>query len=404
MLSNISYILWFVTTLFIILTGIYFLLYSSKNIKRTRISKSNIKTLNVSLASRIGVGSISGVAIAIIVGGKGTILWIWLSSLLLPIIIYLETKVGILFRIKKEDSYISGPQVYIKEVLNNNRLSIVYSILILFTYLFAFILIQSNTIIKTFELNIIDNKIIITFILSIIVFISIRKGINSISKIVNYLVPIMGIIYIVIGIIIILSNLSLIPIIIKEIIKSSLEVKSIFTIPLVIGFQRSIFSNETGMGSTSMIVALSNSNDYNKESSIQIYGMYFITLVVTTISAILVLTTNYEIIDINNINGIEIINYAFNYHFGYIGNYLSLIIITLFSFSTIITCYYYGETCITYLFNKKISFIKIIVIIIILISTYIEPSNIWAIVDILCACTTIINLYSLIKIRKRLKE
>lgn len=359
------------------------------------MSKDNLKLLSFALASKIGVGSISGVALSILIGGKGTLFWIWISSLFLSKITYLETKAGIIFRDNKK----GGPQVYIKKELNNKKLSIIYSILVVITYLFAFTLIQSNTIIKAFSYTFNTNEIIITTVLIVITYLSIKKGIDNISKIVSIILPIMSIIYVTIGIIILMNNINLIPSLLKDIIINAFNIKSISTIPIIIGFQRSIFSNESGMGTTSMIVALSNSNDYNKEAKTQILGMYFITLVICTISALIILTTRYEIIDIDNINGIEIVNYAFNYHFGCFGEILSTTIITLFAFSTIITSYYYGSICLT---NKKNTISKIIVIIVISISTLIRPNIIWNLVDILCALLTLINLYALFKLRSKL--
>ena len=86
MIITLSSYLWIVTTLFVLLSTIYLLFYykftSLKMSKSVNFfSKDNLKILNLSLAGKIGVGSISGIAISIIVGGKGTILWIWISSI-----------------------------------------------------------------------------------------------------------------------------------------------------------------------------------------------------------------------------------------------------------------------------------------------------------------------------------
>lgn len=414
MLSIISSTLWIVATLIITISGIYFSFYFkfpqyklSKNVKESdkRDVSNSLKLLNLTLAGKIGVGSISGIAISIIIGGPGTIFWIWFSTIILSVLSYLETKTGIKYRKKINNEYIGGPQVYIKDVLKKKKLANFYALLIIFTFLFAFILIQSNTIIYSLKYIFPYSKNAIMFFLLFTVVFSIRKGITGISKIVNFLVPIMGLIYVLIGLYVIISNIELIPNILINIIKDSFQIKSLLTMPLIVGFQRSIFSNELGMGSTSMVVALSNSNDYYRESKNQLIGMYFITLIVCTISAFIILTTNYQQLMIKNINGIEIINYAFNYHFGEYGMFLSNLVVVLFAFSTIVTSYFYGDCCIKYLFkNKKNTFVKIIVIIVIVLSAYISTENIWALVDIATALTTIINLYALYKMRKELEE
>ena len=406
MLIKINSFLWPVTTIIIGIVGIYLLFYNNfapiKALKECKkISKNNVKLLNLSLAGKIGVGSISGVAISIITGGIGTIFWIWISSIILSIYTYYETKAGILYK----DRNVGGPFIYIKNITNNRLISIIYSLLIIFTFLFSFILIQSNTIIISLNNIFIISKELLVIIVCIFVFLSINKGIKSITKIVSFLVPLMGFIYIVIGFFIIINNYKIIPNILIDILNNAFKIKSISTIPFIIGFQRAIFANESGIGSTAMIVSLSKENDYKQELFFQIIGNYFITFVICTISFLIIVTSNYSTLGIININGIEIVNNAFFYHFGEFGEYVLLIIIILFSFSTIITSYYYGEIAIKYLFNNKNNtIVKIIVIIVIVLSAYINPKKIWTIVDLSVLFTTIINVYALFKLRKPLKE
>ena len=397
-MSLISSILWFVTTLMIIFTGIYLSFYLkfpqlkvSNFVNLFRKNDNNsLKLLNLSLAGKIGVGSISGIAIAIIVGGKGALLWVWLSSIVLSIITYSETILGIKY---------GSPKEYMRNQLKNKKLSNIYSILIIIIYLVAFILIQSNTIIISFESTFNVDKIFIIVFLLLIIFLSINKDVNRISNIVSLIVPVMGFIYIIIGFIVIINHSNVIPSILADILRDSFSFKSISTIPIIIGFERSIFCNEAGMGTTSMIASLSKNKDYKVDTAIQVLGTYFISLVVCTISAFIILTTNYELFDINNINGIEIVTYAFYYHFDNIGPIILSLITFLFAYSTIITSYYYGKINL-----KRDTLSKFIVIIMVLVSTIIEPNHIWQFIDILISLVIIINLVSIFKLRKKLRS
>lgn len=352
--------------------------------------KDSFKLLNFSLAGKIGVGSISGIALAIMIGGKGSIFWIWVSSIILGVLTYGETKLGLLF---------GPPEEYIRDELNNKRLSKIYSLIIIILYLVAFILIQSNTIFISIESTFNVDKNILLIFISILIFVSINNDVDRISNIVSYLVPIMGIIYILIGLIVIINNINLIGSVFAEILKDSFSIRSLSSLPLIIGFERSIFCNEAGMGTTSMVVSLSKSKDYKQETSIQVLGTYFISLIICTISAFIILTTNYKSINITNINGIEIISYAFNYHFNEIGPIILSIITFLFAYSTIITSYYYGKINL-----KKDALSKIIVIIMVLTSTFISSNNIWLIVDILSSVATLINVYAIFRLRKHLRS
>ena len=158
------------------------------------------------------------------------------------------------------------------------------------------------------------------------------------------------------------------------------------------------------MGTTAMIAGLSNDNDIEKQANVQIIGTFFTSLIICTITALIILTSNYQNLSVANINGIELVSYAFFEHFGYFGIIMLTIIIFLFAFSTIVTSYYYGEINIKYLTksNKYINLLKIIVIIIIIYSAFTNPQKLWLIVDIIVALISLINVYAMYKLRKEL--
>ena len=111
-------------------------------------------------------------------------------------------------------------------------------------------------------------------------------------------------------------------------------------------------------------------------------------------------------INFSDINGIEITQYAFNYHLGNFGNILIFLFILLFAFSTILTGYYYIESNLKF-FKEKINkqqliIIKIITIIFLFIGCIISSEKLWKIVDCLIAILAIINIYALLKLRNKI--
>lgn len=417
MLKTISDIIWVITTFFIVYVGFYYTFYLKfpqfrlKKIIKSLKSKNSEKTntfelLNLTLAGKIGVGSISGIALCIYIGGIGAIFWLWISVLVLASLSYVETKLGIKYRTKFNDEFIGGPSFYIEKGLGNKTLARIYSILIIITYIFAFISIQSNTIIISLENTFSINKIIIVIFLVVLTYLSICKGIKTISRLTSFLVPIMGSIYILTGAIIIFNNWNEVIDIFKNIIISAFDInglKSLFIVPIIIGIERGVFSNEAGIGTTAMIASLSNNNDIEKQANVQILGTFFTSLIICTITALIILTSNYETLNFTNINGIELVSHAFFEHFGYFGIVLLTTIIFLFAFSTIVTSYYYGDINIKYLFknNKFNTILKIIVIIVIIYSSFTSPTILWNTTDIIVALITIINIYSMYKLKKK---
>ena len=116
-LSIINDKLWIFISVLIMYTGIYFT-YKLKGInfniikmtkellkkEKNSTGINSFKTLMLSLAGRIGVGSISGIALAIYLGGPGTIFWIWFISILSAPLTYAETYLGIKYRVKDKNS------------------------------------------------------------------------------------------------------------------------------------------------------------------------------------------------------------------------------------------------------------------------------------------------------------
>ena len=206
---NYLSLIWSLASILIIYASIkYTLRYHFIQLKLNKIisalkSKSNtfitpISSMCITLAAKIGVGSLSGIALAIYYGGIGTIFWICLISLLVSVNAFVESQLGIKYREKINNIHLGGPSYYIKKCLNNNYLSKLYGIMIIITYSFLFLSIQTNTIIVT-GINLNVNINLIMIILVIITLLIIMKGLKSISKVNTYLVPIMLSIYLCIG-------------------------------------------------------------------------------------------------------------------------------------------------------------------------------------------------------------
>jgi AGCS family alanine or glycine:cation symporter len=360
------------------------------------------ETLMMVLAGRIGVGSIAGVALAIHLGGIGSIFWMWVIAFLSAVNSFVETVLGIKYKEKDEQNiYKGGPSYYIKNGLNNRTLGGLYAIVVIVSYVGGFLCIQSNTIMKSINQIVNIPPIIIGLIIILLTSIIIFGGIKKIANTTSKLVPIMTLLYVGIALLICIFN----------IIKQAFNFKSFFggfLSTLIIGVQRGIFSNEAGLGTGAIASSTVETNNSCKQGYLQMIGVYITTLLICSATAIIILTSPYENLILNDINGIEITQYAFTYHLGSIGNYLVFISIILFSFSTILTGYYDGESCLKYFYKnidkRKLIYLKILTLSVLFIGCFIKSTTLWIIVDILVSLEALINIYALIKLRYVVKE
>lgn len=414
LLKTISDIIWVITTFLILYVGIFYTIKLKwPQFKLTNVFKKNegkeksntLKLLSLTLAGKIGVGSIAGIALCIFQGGKATIFWLWISSIILASLTYVETKLSIKYRSKENSQYVGGPSFYIEKGLNNKRLAKIYAFLIILAYVLAFISVQTNTIVKQMEMTFNFSKLSIAIFLVIITYFSLKKGVDSISNLTAFLVPIMGGLYICIGIYVITNNFDQTLVVLKEIVTEAFDLeglKGAILIPIIIGIERGVFSSESGIGTTAMITALSNNNDVEKEARLQVLATFFTSLVICTITALIILTTSYQNINFTDINGIEVVTYAFYKHLGPIGIIILTIVIFLFAFSTIVTCFYYGEASLKYLTSKNTNYLKWIIIAIMIYSSFSSPVIIWNTTDIIIAMIAIINVYAMYKLKDKL--
>ena len=352
----------------------------------------------MALSSKIGVGSLSGTALCIYYGGIGTVFWMLLSTFILSIINYIENALAIIYK----ENNTSGPQYYIRKGLNNKTLSICYAIIVLILYTFLFSSIQSNTITALTNQTYQINEVIISLVITIVTSITIIKGIKGISKVCNKLFPIMMTIFITLGLIVIIKNIQAIPYIFYQIIQSAFNNKAIkggIISIIIISFQKTVFANESGVGTSAIISGSTSSNDYHLQAKIGLIQTYFINFVVLLLTSIVIITSKQYALNI--VNGIELTKEAFSYHFGTLGEQLLLIILTLFSFSTMITIYYYGESSLRFLTKNKqlLLVLKYITLISIFIGGIIKATTIWPLIDIFLAILTIINMYSIYQLK-----
>lgn len=361
-------------------------------------------SLIMSLSSKIGVGSLAGISFAIYYGGLGSIFWIWVITFFTSINCYVENILAILY--KKTDKYEcqGGPFYYIKNGLGKKWLAVFYAILAIASYSTGFIAIQNNTMTillgEMYNVNVIFVSFLIT-VLSSFIFL---RGIKTVSNFCNKIFPIMMVIYLFVGLLVFLDNVNFVPTLFINIMKSAFSGDAMsggIIYILLIGFQKGIFQTEAGVGTSAMISGMSNNNDYIKQGNMGIVSTYFIGFVISSVTALIVSTSDFGLLKGSSINGIELTKYAFNYHFGYFGEVVLLIILVLFAFSTIVTVYYYALNNLKGLTNKKllITILKVVTILSLFIGGIVSSSFVWKMIDIFVGLLTIINTYSIFMLR-----
>lgn len=392
-------ILWLILIIYLVYLGLKISkIINYKNFKITKIIKKlNNDSLFLSLGTKMGVGTIIGITMSIHLGGPGTILWIYIFTILTSSIIYAESYLGSKYKQKVNDTYISGIYYYTKFGLNKKILAMISLIIFVSTYSLFFLMIQSNTITEILNIN----KYLLSFIMIILLIILITNESNQISKILNKIVPIMCLFFIIISLYAIFKHNQILPNIIKDIFKNAFNIKTMF-IGMLLGIKRSIFLNELLIGTTSMSSGI-NDEDTEITANTLTIGTYFITFIISTLVAFLVLIYMYYN-GTPNISYNDLLRQVFTYHFNSFGNYFLGLIVSLLATTTIISGLYIGVSNLNYIFKNKITvnIFKIIFIMCITIGIFTKTDSLWYFIDIMMFIIIIINSYVVNKLKNKL--
>lgn len=391
--------MWIILTIFMFILSFLVtkkIKYRNYKLGIKELFKKDKTSLFLTLGTKVGVGSIIGTTVCIIVGGFGSVIWIILFSLLMSSICYYESYLGKKYRKKNKDNFIGGPYFILKYGTNRRILALFSCILLIIIYCFFFQMIQLNTISNMIEINTNINKIIIIVCVFLILLITIDLSIDSVLKLMNKIVPIMCFIFIVMCLFSIFKNIDILILSFKYNFNQIFSIKSILS-GMVIGIKKSIFMSEVLVGTTS-VSSSTDKNDSDICMRYQVLGMYFISFVITALisSLLLIYLYNNKVTD----DYIVLINSVFYMTSGKIGVYLLIATFILFGFTTILSGYYIGKNYIEYLTGSKALLIvfKILFIIVCLLGIVIDNSIIWKYLDYLLFIMIIINSYSIIKL------
>tara|TARA_Y100001970_G_C14245533_1_gene867899 strand:- start:1765 stop:3204 length:1440 start_codon:yes stop_codon:yes gene_type:complete len=325
---------------------------------------SHFQALTSALSATIGLGNIAGVAVAVSLGGPGAVFWMVFIAFFSMTAKFVSCTLGQLYRKVNEDGSISGgPMYYLREGLNERGygtlgkiLGGMYAIFIIGGAFGGGNMFQANQSYKLFgELLGIPNYLY-GIVLAVMVATVIIGGIKRIGQTTEKIVPIMVVLYVSASLFIILTNISKLPMVLGQILNQAFAPNALyggFIGVLVTGIKRAVFSNEGGVGSASIAHSAAKTDEPVREGIVAMVGPFIDTIVVCFMTASVILITadaNPLYNPGSGINGAELTSAAFGSVISWFPYVLSIVVF-LFSYSTMISWYYYGDKGWKYLFG-----------------------------------------------------
>lgn len=366
---------------------------------------SSFQAFAVSLASRVGTGSMAGVATAIAVGGPGAVFWMWLIALLGSSSAFVESTLAQLYKRKGKESFIGGPAYYMLYGLKLRWMGVLFAILISITFGFAFNSVQSNTICAAWEGAFGIDHVLVGVIITVFTILIIFGGIQRIAKVSSIVVPVMALGYIALALGIVLFNITRLPEVFETIIANAFGWEQMaggaVGAALMQGIKRGLFSNEAGMGSAPNVAATADVSHPVKQGLIQALGVFTDTLIICTCTAFIILFSGAPLD--GSINGVQLTQHALTNEVGNIGSIFVALAILLFAFSSIIGNYYYGEANIRFITSRKsILFLyRLLVGGMVMFGALASLDLAWSLADVTMGLMTICNLIAISLLSKQ---
>lgn len=312
---------------------------------------SAFQAFTISTASRVGTGNITGVALAIAIGGPGAVFWMWMVAIIGMATAFIESTLAQVYKIRDGEQFRGGPAYYMEKALGNRKLGVIFAILLTLAFGFIFNSVQSNTIAQSFEdvFNIPDW--VIGLGLVVLTATVIFGGVKRIARVTQVVVPVMATIYIFVALFIVIINFTEIPAVFTLIIQSAFGLEEAvgggIGAAIMQGVRRGLFSNEAGMGSIPNAAASANVSHPAKQGLVQSLGVFFDTIVICSATAFIIILA--DLYSNGEQEGILLTQASLNVHLGSWAPYFLAIAILFFAFSSIIGNYYYGETNIEFI-------------------------------------------------------
>lgn len=329
---------------------------------------SHFQALATALSGTVGLGNIAGVAVAVSIGGPGATFWMVLAGFLGMSLKFAECTLGVKYRNTYLDGSVSGgPMYYLSKGLTQRGASGIGRVLAVFFAICCLAgavgggnMFQAN---QSFQqvVNVTggadsvmaDKGWLFGLLVASIVAAVIIGGIKSIARVTEKIVPLMGLLYVGSALVIIIANFGAIPGALGAIIGGAFSPEGVVggaIGSLIQGFRRAAFSNEAGVGSSSIAHSAVKTNEPITEGLVALHEPFIDTVIICTMTAlVIVITGTYQ--NDGSVEGVQLTSSAFATVFPWFP-YLLVVAVILFAFSTMISWSYYGLKAWTYLFGE----------------------------------------------------
>jgi AGCS family alanine or glycine:cation symporter len=276
--------------------------------QKSEAGVSSFQALAISMAGRMGIGNIAGVATAIAYGGPGAVFWMWVMGFLGASTSYVESTLAQIYKEKDaEGRYRGGPAYYIEKAMGLKWYALAFAVATVVATGLLLPGVQANAIADSAS-NVLCASagcaavggvgamklwlgLAVAAMLAAIIF----GGIKRIANFAEVVVPFMALGFIVMALVVMALNADKVPAMFADIFSSAFGAHAAFGAiigqAIAWGVKRGIYANEAGQGTGPHAAAAAEVSHPAKQGYVQAFAIYFDTMLVCTSTAFLLLST-----------------------------------------------------------------------------------------------------------------
>ena len=382
---------------------------------------SSFQAFAISLAARVGIGNVFGVAAALLMGGPGAIFWMWVVALVGMATAFFEATLAQIFKVRHSDgSFRGGPAYYIKRGMKSRVMANVFAVITVITCGVVITSVQSNAIAGTLTAAFGESarqplpgaggfsaaQLTIAGLIFVFSAMVIFGGIRTVARVTEWMAPIMATVYVIMVAIICLMNISQFGTVLGQIFSSAFTVDSTvgglgggIIAAMINGTKRGLFSNEAGQGTAPNAAATATVSHPVRQGLIQSLGVFIDTIVVCTATAFVILLAGPEVwggegVDPSNLTTLAVAN-----ELGAWTIVPMAILIFVLAYSSVIAAYVYSDTNMSFVFGDArwaTWTVRVVCVASATIGALLSLDVVWNAVDIAMAVMTITNLVAIV--------
>jgi len=384
---------------------------------------SPLRALTVALAGTLGVGNITGVAAAILLGGSGALFWMWVSALCTMLIKYAEVYLAVITREKHLTGgrihYSGGPMRY----LGNLRFGTVWSVLFCLLCIAASFL-QGNLLQTTAAISCVTNTFAIqpvpaALMLSVAAALLIFGGRKRIASFCASMIPLMSLLYVVLCTAVILRNAEAVPAVFSDVLKNAFSMRALgagggasMLLAMRHGCAKGVFTHEAGCGTAPISHAGAETDHPEKQAVLGIAEVFVDTMVLCTVTGLVLLLSGVGGIPIGEVYDFQgVVLHAFRLWFGDWSVIFLTVSIVFYAFSALICWSFYGTECLRYLLSdcgeivtaRGVTVYLSFYVLCTFLGAWTKASTLWQISDVLTMAMTALNTCGVMVLLGRVK-